>query len=124
MLERNDELLTWELLRLPIEGESSTVVRLPNHRIRYLEYEGELSESRGHVIGWERGKLIWQAFRPERLELLLFGTRLTAKIVLEPADTSQIDGAEQTATGSGQLTAEPKLEKWLLEAEIWQLNQE
>lgn len=41
-------LLTWALDRLPDFAEQ-TAWRLPDHRIAYLEYEGEVSGDRGSV---------------------------------------------------------------------------
>lgn len=107
MLEFGDSLRTWELLRLPTQGEKCTVRRLPDHRLHYLDYEGPLTENRGHVIGWERGKAIWSSADEDRMEILLFGERLTAKLLIEP----------ENVAGSTQFD-----QSWILTAEIWQLN--
>ncbi len=56
MIEFEESLRTWELLHLPVEGETTAVRRLPDHRLHYLDYEGPVSSDRGHVIGWEREK--------------------------------------------------------------------
>lgn len=61
MLEVGEVLWTWELRELPAEWQSSladvvisqnsmvTARRLADHRLAYLEYEGPLTNDRGHV---------------------------------------------------------------------------
>lgn len=62
MLESAGVLLTWSLLELPIAwadaggelpiAQTSTVeaTKLPDHRLVYLDYEGEVSRGRGSVV--------------------------------------------------------------------------
>ena len=54
MLENRGVLLTWELPQLPpgplpASFEQLGILRLPDHRIDYLEYEGPVSNDRGTV---------------------------------------------------------------------------
>jgi hypothetical protein len=54
MLENHGKLLTWQLQQLPsghFPSEFSTlgIVRLPDHRLHYLGYEGTISGDRGVV---------------------------------------------------------------------------
>jgi hypothetical protein len=79
--------------------------------LTYLDYEGPLSDNRGHVIGWERGKAIWSNADETCMEILLFGNRLTAKLVMEPQNpTGPQGGSLQREVG------------WTMTAEIWQLH--
>lgn len=113
MIQYGGVLRTWELLYLPVEGEDTKVRRLDDHRLEYLDYEGPLSHNRGHVIGWERGKAIWQRSEEPELDFLLFGSRLTAKLRLTAP--SVIKSTDRNAPlDSGEL--------WTLSAEIWQLQ--
>lgn len=46
------QLITFRLNRLPWDlppGESLTATRIPDHRAVYLDYEGDLTESRGLI---------------------------------------------------------------------------
>jgi hypothetical protein len=54
MLEADDQLMTWELRELPAAwggsgGATTNVIRLPDHRLAYLDYEGTVSGDRGSV---------------------------------------------------------------------------
>jgi hypothetical protein len=56
MLEQSGVLWTWVLTRLPAGGETVIAQRLPDHRLAYLDYEGEISGGRGCVSRVESGK--------------------------------------------------------------------
>jgi hypothetical protein len=49
MLEQGSVLWTWTCSRLPDEAEPVEAERLPDHRLLYLEFEGDLSGGRGCV---------------------------------------------------------------------------
>ena len=49
MLEHGDRLLTWAIDSLPGEGDAISALKLPDHRLAYLDYEGEISQGRGNV---------------------------------------------------------------------------
>ena len=56
MLEQGTVLATWALAKLPVAGgESVDAERLPDHRLDYLDYEGEVSGGRGRVVRVDRG---------------------------------------------------------------------
>lgn len=66
MLESDDVLQTWELRELPLgwatdgkeycqEEQSFTAIRLADHRLAYLDYEGPLTNDRGSVTRVDRG---------------------------------------------------------------------
>ena len=49
MIQRGDTLRVWALPHEPQPGEPLPAKPLPDHRLAYLDYEGPVSENRGHV---------------------------------------------------------------------------
>ncbi len=49
MLEQESRLATWAIDKLPELGETVSAIRLPDHRKKYLDYEGPISGDRGSV---------------------------------------------------------------------------
>lgn len=49
MLEQQGALLTWAVAELPRAGLQTTAIKLPDHRLAYLDYEGPISGDRGQV---------------------------------------------------------------------------
>ncbi|MEE2826902.1 MAG: hypothetical protein VYE64_09765 [Planctomycetota bacterium] len=56
MIQEGDHLMTWALEVVPQPGCLIPAVRLADHRLAYLEYQGVLSDGRGEVTRWARGK--------------------------------------------------------------------
>ena len=87
MLEHEGLLVTYELTRLPSEPGPFEVRRLPDHRLHYLDFEGEIAGNRGHVVRLDRG--CWQlvpkkaAYGSRPFQYQLNGARLTATISSE-----------------------------------------
>ncbi|MEN1679237.1 MAG: DNA polymerase ligase N-terminal domain-containing protein [Planctomycetota bacterium] len=79
MLEYAGVLRTWSLLTLPsawADGVGEAEVRadrLPDHRIAYLDYEGEVSGNRGHVKRIGTGEFQWQIDEADRVEVTTTG---------------------------------------------------
>ncbi len=101
MLEWEGVLRTWELRNLPatwaeLLGESRVedratsltshevvdAIRLPDHRIAYLEYEGQLSNGRGAVSCCDRGTYALQKAAQGQYTLRLTGRLLHGSICL------------------------------------------
>lgn len=55
MLECGGVLRTWALQQPPNDSKPQVVEALPDHRLAYLEYEGEVSGGRGSVSRWDAG---------------------------------------------------------------------
>lgn len=55
MVESDGSFLTWAFEQWPQPGEKFGAKRLPNHRLEYWDYEGPLSQDRGHVLRLDRG---------------------------------------------------------------------
>ncbi len=88
MIEEGEVLVTLQLAEPPEEAASGR--RSFDHRLRYLEYEGELTGGRGRVALWDRGELedVEGAPRAARYRARLAGARLQGLYLLEelPAD--------------------------------------
>ena len=145
LLQADEAALTWELPRLPMQGESLPVQRLADHRLHYLDYEGPLSDNRGQVVAWDRGRLIWQLRGDGRAQALLFGERLTAQLLIEAEGSERSETgeaavpAEDSAAATGRLAAQSGGESgpltqllaapggqqlWRLTAKLWQVDAE
>jgi DNA polymerase ligase (LigD)-like protein len=76
MLEVEGRLRTWAL-DAPIEMKVDVPARaLPDHRMDYLDYEGEVSGGRGTVRRWDRGEYEVLEWAPERVRVKLMGAQL------------------------------------------------
>lgn len=49
MFECEGELLAWAVEAEPLKSQSYSAIRLSNHRLDYLTYEGPISQNRGTV---------------------------------------------------------------------------
>ena len=77
MLESADSLRTWRLERPPAGADATiTATPLPDHRLDYLDYEGEVSGGRGTVSRWDRGDFEWIVDQPLVIEVRLVGQRV------------------------------------------------
>ena len=82
MLESGDALRTWRLAEAPAADRTIAATLLPDHRRMYLDYEGEVSGGRGHVLRWDWGEFEWIADLPQSLELTLHGQRAKGRVYL------------------------------------------
>ena len=55
MLENGPVLKTWALECQPDSAGTIRATLLADHRLAYLEYEGEISDARGTVTRWDQG---------------------------------------------------------------------
>jgi hypothetical protein len=88
MLEAGGALRTWAL-QAPIAGPSGRVPAraLPDHRLAYLDYEGEISGGRGTVRRVDRGTYRVRDWSPERVRVRLEGDQVKGEVVLERDDS-------------------------------------
>lgn len=82
MLERDGALLTWAIAALPRPGETLAAQRLADHRLAYLDYEGEISGGRGSVARVDRGELSALAVADDRVVADVVGARLKGRLTL------------------------------------------
>ena len=55
MVQIGNSLKTWAIEVEPKPNLNAPALQLPNHRFEYLDYEGEISDSRGNVSRWDEG---------------------------------------------------------------------
>ncbi|MBL9080521.1 MAG: hypothetical protein JNK76_01880 [Planctomycetales bacterium] len=85
MLEADGVLRTWALENQPDAAEPQTAEALPDHRIAYLEIEGEVSGGRGFVTRWDEGTFQWleePAASASELGVRIEGRRLRGVVVM------------------------------------------
>lgn len=76
MLECNGTLRTWRLPEAPHPGCAIPAEPLPDHRRRYLEYEGPVGSNRGWVVQWDKGTYDVDTMTAEELSVHLHGSKL------------------------------------------------
>ena len=82
MLQRDSHLQTWALESLPRAGAEIAAQLLPDHRLAYLDYEGEISRGRGRVSQWDAGEYGLLRDEPERVTVSLAGRRGLTEVEL------------------------------------------
>lgn len=86
MIEEGEDLLTWALLDEPFSQVIQESQRLNNHRLEYLEYEGEISGGRGNVKRWDNGEINFLSSSADSYEFEMKGERLKARAKLKRED--------------------------------------
>lgn len=89
MLQDGGRLRTWRLAAPPQPGHSVAATPSFDHRLIYLEYEGQLSGNRGTVTRWDMGTFDWQANEPRRVIVRLAGGQLRGLVCLEEAPSGE-----------------------------------
>jgi hypothetical protein len=89
MLESGSVLWTWALPALPEAGEVILGERLADHRLAYLDYEGEVSGGRGRVRRIDRGEYESLEESVERLMIRLAGKQVRGTLLLVHEPNSQ-----------------------------------
>jgi hypothetical protein len=93
MLECGDVLKTWRLAAVPAAGQAVRAEPIPDHRLRYLDYEGPVGGNRGHVKRWDAGVYQMETGGSfdgsEPVALVLAGARLRGRAVLQMQSESE-----------------------------------
>ena len=100
MLENSDVLLTWRLLRQPVDRSVLPLPakRIGDHRTHYLTYEGSISGGRGDVRRVDAGTVEFQELTPTRCAFALRGGRLAGNMLLERSGEAwTLDAVDQPA---------------------------
>jgi hypothetical protein len=84
LLEADGVLKAWRLAQPPEPNHRLIdATALPDHRLRYLDYEGPVGGGRGQVKRWESGDYFEEAdSTPQRRRLRFAGTRWHLSIQL------------------------------------------
>ncbi len=88
LLETATLLVTFALDREPFPGTTGKAEPLPDHRRRYLEYEGPISGDRGSVAEWDGGTYLIMRRNEQILEIAVEGRVLKGRIVLRLVDAA------------------------------------
>jgi DNA polymerase Ligase (LigD) len=83
MFETARGLRTWALDAEPDSPGAIVAQALADHRPEYLDYEGSVSDGRGHVQQWDAGTFQCDHDDATRIVIGLFGSRLRGRAVLE-----------------------------------------
>lgn len=76
MLEHEGQLLTWALSEKPLPGKSIVAKALDDHRIEYLQFEGEISGDRGWVERLASGVYRWKQNTVRHVAILKNGDEI------------------------------------------------
>jgi hypothetical protein len=86
-LEAGPVLRSWRL-SVPLDPDSPVPAEpAADHRLRYLDYEGPVSDGRGSVTRIDGGSFHWEADEPDRLTVRLAGTRYAGRLSLRRDDS-------------------------------------
>ena len=83
MLQHEGSLWTWAIEKLPTAGQPAMAERLPDHRLAYLDFEGEVAAGRGRVSRVDAGEFDVMTDEESLLVLLIRGGQLTGTLTLE-----------------------------------------
>ncbi len=102
MLESAEDLLTWACENDPFTGRATSATALPNHRVAYLDFEGEISRGRGTVRQVYAGNYLWLDLQPGRRTLFLECADHSQWILRmdESVDSDTSQTADSVATSS------------------------
>jgi hypothetical protein len=83
MLEGDGVLSTWAIDSLPTPGTTLAAMQLADHRLAYLQYEGEIRGGRGTVVRKDAGTYRTLKKSTERWQLAIEGSLLQGHLTLE-----------------------------------------
>ncbi len=89
MLEWGEVLRTWAIDEPPRNGVELPAFALADHRLAYLEYEGDVSGDRGRVSRWDAGVYDLLKTSPTLCEVELRGAKLHGRCRLTARDANQ-----------------------------------
>ena len=97
MLEAGDALRTWAIDAPVVAGVELPARALGDHRLRYLEYEGEVGGNRGVVHRVDQGLYKPVIWTPTWVRVVLQGTQLVGAAELRKVDSDSGDPASSAA---------------------------
>ncbi len=87
MLETAGALRTWRLAAAPAIDATIRATPLADHRLIYLEYEGEISGGRGSVTQWDAGEFDWEPSGPSEVAVRLAGRIISGRAYLREVES-------------------------------------
>lgn len=103
MLEHAGLLRTWALEKLPAAGESVVAERLPDHRLAYLDFEGDVAGNRGQVSRVDAGDFDVVTDSESLLVVAIRGGQLTGTLAL--AQVAEDAHRWRVSLGGGEATS-------------------
>ena len=82
LLEAGDVCRTWALEQVPHANQTIRAEALDDHRLLYLDYEGELSDGRGSVSRVDWGTCEWMTDHGDHCVVRLAGGHLAGILTL------------------------------------------
>ena len=82
MLEWGSTLRTWALSQSPVIDDEILARALSDHRLKYLDYEGPVSNDRGKVKRWDQGTYQLIVEGENRVVVRLQGLKLLGEATL------------------------------------------
>lgn len=89
MLEAEGVLKTWALESAPSSRLEISAQQLADHRLAYLEIQGEISGGRGQVERVDCGSYEVQSKSAENWQITLDGEKLRGRVVLNDVNADQ-----------------------------------
>lgn len=89
-VEESAELKTWRLLAEPLTTESIGAEVLPDHRRKYLDYEGPVSGNRGTVKQWDAGTFELIGDSEDEVRVRFHGIRLSGEFTIISREHSSV----------------------------------
>ena len=94
LVQRGEVLRSWRLLESPdrwrdgVSPAELSAEAIADHRLLYLDYEGDVSRERGRVVRWDHGQAEWLSDGESLVRMRLTGNRLIGELMLD-RETSQ-----------------------------------
>jgi hypothetical protein len=96
-------LRTWAIDAQPVSGKELLARQLPDHRRKYLTFEGNVSGGRGSVRLWDEGTCDVEVWTADRVVLILSGSQLTGSVEFcrEAGDAGSVGTGAASSAGGG-----------------------
>ncbi len=87
MLEAEESLDSWRIpedkLQPLLNGETIEVISIKPHNKKYLNFEGDLTDSRGSVKIYDKGTSSYTHNENSRFDFLIFGFIVSGKLIFD-----------------------------------------
>jgi len=88
MLEADGVLRTWRLSEPPKPEHPVEAESIGDHRLMYLDYEGEVSGGRGQVRRYDYGTFSWIQYDSNQVQISISGSQTIGRITITDRELS------------------------------------